>query len=58
MCKAMEDMRNETELETKRKIAHTLVLTGELSHEMIAEVTELSIEEIEALAINESGKRV
>lgn len=58
MCKAMEDMRNETELETKRKIAHTLILTGELSYKMIAEVTELPIGEVEALAINESGKKV
>ena len=53
MCKTMEDMRNETELETKRKIAHTLILTGELSYEMIAEVTELPIGEIEALATDE-----
>ncbi len=53
MCKVMEDMRNETALAERRRIARTLVLMGELSYEKIAESTELTIEEVEKLAVKE-----
>jgi len=53
MCKVMEDMRNETVLEERRRIARTFLLMGELSYEKIAEGTKLSIEEIEKLAERE-----
>ncbi len=43
-------MAKRVELEVKRKIAHTFILTEKLPYEEIAEVTELPIEEIENLA--------
>lgn len=56
MCKAMEDMRNETALAERKKIARTFLLMGELSYEKIAEGTKLSVEEIRELAGDEFGK--
>lgn len=52
MCKAMEEMRHETVLAERRKIAQTLILMGELSYEKIAEGTELTLEEVKALGQN------
>lgn len=56
MCKVMEDMRNETALAERRRIARAFVLMGELSYEKIAEGTELTIEEIEKLAVKEEKR--
>jgi len=56
MCKVIEDMRNETALAERRRIARAFVLMGELSYEKIAEGTELSIEEIEKLAVKEEKR--
>ena len=53
MCKAMEDMRNETARETEHakaiKVAKGMLQSGKLSYEEIAEIAELSIDEVKAL---------
>jgi predicted transposase/invertase (TIGR01784 family) len=53
MCKAMEDMRNEAKLETSREIAEKLIAKGTMSYEDIAEITGLSLNEVEKLACAE-----
>ena len=55
MCKAMEDMRNETELRKAREIALKFITKGKLSCEEIADATGLSIEEVKHLAEGKSA---
>ena len=55
MCKMMEDMRNEVELELKRSIARNLIEMGTLSVEDIAKATGLSVEEVKLIAENKSA---
>lgn len=50
MCKAMEDMRNETILRERRKIAYSLLKIGKLSYEEIAICADLAVEEIKTMA--------
>ncbi|MDO5416202.1 MAG: PD-(D/E)XK nuclease family transposase [Lachnospiraceae bacterium] len=50
MCKAMEDMRNEADFAARKKTAFNMLSLGKLSYEEIASCTELSLEEIKALA--------
>ena len=50
MSKAMEDMRNESVLENSKQIAVTLIALGDYTFEKIAEITNLSVEEVEGLA--------
>ena len=50
MCKAMEDMRNESVLENSKQIAVKLIARKSLSYEEIAEDTDLSVEEVKRLA--------
>ena len=49
MCKLMEDMRNEAELESARKTAKRFLKMGKLSREEIADGTGLPLEEVKAL---------
>lgn len=49
MCKAMEDMRNEAAREERLIMAQRLVKLEKLSYEEIAEIAELSVEEVKAL---------
>ena len=53
MCRAMEEMRNETARDTEYakaiKVAKGMLQSGKLSYEEIAEIAELTIEEVEAL---------
>ena len=53
MCRAMEEMRNETARETEHakaiKVAKGMLQSGKLSYEEIAEIAELSIDEVKAL---------
>lgn len=53
MCKAMEDMRNEAalaaDLAARKKMALKLLSNGKMNFEEIAEVAELSAEEVKAL---------
>ena len=46
-CKAMEDMRNETDLAARKKMAFKLLQKGKMTIEEIAEVTELSEKEVQ-----------
>lgn len=50
MCKAMEDMRNEVEKATRIQMARKMLIRNKDSHEDIAEITGLTVEEIDALA--------
>ena len=50
MCKMLEDMRNEAELERAKKIAVCMIKDGELPIEKIALYSGLSIDEIKELA--------
>ena len=49
MCRIMEEMRNETARETAIKVAKGMLKLGKLSYEEIAEIAELSIDEVKAL---------
>ena len=53
LCRAMEEMRNETARETERakaiKVAKGMLQSGKLSYEEIAEIAELSVDEVKAL---------
>ena len=49
MCKLMEDMRNEAELESARKTAKRFLKMGKLSREEIADGTGLPLKEVKAL---------
>ena len=49
MCKAMEDMRNETIHENAVQIAKRMLKSGKLSYEEVAEFAELGVEEVKAL---------
>ena len=53
MCKIMEDMRKEAELNKAKKTAVYLIKLGKLSLEEIAEATELSLDTVKELE-NES----
>ncbi len=50
-CKAMEDMRNETDLAARKKMAFKLLQKGKMTIEEIAEVTELSEKEVQEVRI-------
>ena len=49
MCRAMEDMRNETAREERIAMAQRLLKLGKLSYEEIAETAVLTVEEVKAL---------
>lgn len=53
MCKAMEDMRNETILRERRKFADSLLKIGKLSYEEISSCANLTLEEIKTMAAQE-----
>ena len=54
MCRAMEKMRNETEHETSVKHALAMLADG-VPCEKVAKYTDLSIEEVRALAEKKSA---
>ena len=49
MCRAMEEMRNETARETSLETAKNLFLIGKLTYEEIAQATKLTVEEVKEL---------
>lgn len=49
MCKIMEDMRNEAELNKAKKMAIRMIKAGKMSLEDIADYTELSLDTIKEL---------
>ena len=50
MCKIMEDMRNEAELNKAKRMAIRMIKAGKMSLEDIADYTELSLDIIKELA--------
>ena len=51
MCKAMEDMRREE----RREVALRMIQAGKYSMEEIALVTELTLDEVKNLSVNQSA---
>ena len=49
MCRAMEDMRNQTMIESMRAVAHRMLAAGKYSLEEISRMTELSLDEVKKL---------
>ena len=49
MCKAMEDMRNQATKEKVTSIARRMLKTGKYTYEDIADVLEISVDEVKAL---------
>ncbi len=49
MCRMLEEMRNETALETTKEFALRLIIRGKDTPEEIAEITNLPLEEINHL---------
>ena len=49
MCKAIEEMRNETARKTSLETAKSLLLIGKLTCEEIAQATKLTVEEAKEL---------
>ena len=54
MCRAMEDMRNQTVLESMKAVAYRMLAAGKYSLEEIADMTELSLDEIKKLKTGQS----
>ena len=59
MCKAMEDMRNEAAREAEKmkaiRMARLMIEDGKLSYEDIAMYTELTLEEVEKIALEKKS---
>ena len=59
MCKAMEDMRNEAPREAEKmkaiRMARLMIEDGKLSYEDIAMYTELTLEEVEKIALEKKS---
>ena len=54
MCKAMEDMRNETAEQTKIEIATDMIKDGQLSLDQIAKYSKLALDRVEEIASQKS----
>ena len=59
MCKAMEDMRNEAAREAEKmkaiRMARLMIEDGKLNYEDIAMYTELTLEEVEKIALEKKS---
>ena len=55
MCKAMEDMRNETARKEREAIAIRMLENGKLTHEEIAECAGLTLDQVKELAREKSA---
>ena len=55
MCKVMEDMRNESIMQERKKFAKRLIEDGENSAERIARLSELALEDVEELLENKTA---
>lgn len=55
MCKAMEDMRNQAALERAKSVAYRILATGKFSLEEIADMTELSLDEVKKIKAGQSA---
>lgn len=52
-CKVIEDMLNEVVLVTQKEIAEKLIKNTELSLEDIADITELFVDDMESISIEQ-----
>ena len=52
-CKVIEDMLNEVVLVTQKEIAEKLIKNTEWSFEDIAEITDLSVGDVESISIEQ-----
>lgn len=55
MCRVMEEMRNETEMQTKINTVLRLIAMNKLSLEEIASASDLSLEKVRELASGKSA---
>ena len=55
MCKVMEDMRNQAALERAKLVAHRILATGKFSLEEIANMTDLSLDEVKKLQAGQTA---
>ena len=55
MCRAMEDMRNQAAMERVKAVAYRMLTAGKYSLEEIADMTELSLDEIKKLKTGQSA---
>lgn len=55
MCKAMEDMRNQTLREGMMEVAHRMLAAGKYALEEIAEISGLSLDEVKKLQTGQSA---
>lgn len=55
MCKAMEDMRNQAALERVKAVVYRMLAAGKYSLEEIADITELSLDEVRKLQTGQSA---
>ena len=55
MCKAMEDMRNQAALERVKAVVYRMLAAGKYSLEEIADMTELSIDEVKKMKAGQSA---
>lgn len=50
MCRALEEMRNETEYATKKRIIERLLTRGGMTVQEVADTIELPLADVEAIA--------
>ena len=55
MCRAMEDMRNQAALERVKAVVYRMLAAGKYSLEEIADMTELSLDEVKKLKAGQSA---
>ena len=55
MCRAMEDMRNQAALERVKAVVYRMLAAGKYSLEEIADLTELSLDEVKRI---KTGQKV
>ena len=55
MCREMENMRKESSHEKAVEIAKRMLASGKLTYEDIAAFTDLTLEEIKALAVQKTA---
>lgn len=55
MCRAMEDMRNQAALERIKAVVCRMLVAGKYSLEEIADMTELSLNEVKKMQAGQSA---
>lgn len=55
MCRTMEEMYNQAAFERAKSVAHRILTTGKFSLEEVADMTELSIDEVKKLQTGQNA---